>query len=68
MPARQGKSDDPDRQAVRDNRPGLQAWESTPPEMRPESAPHVRSPTGLFQKAVIETHLVALAGQILFLF
>jgi hypothetical protein len=33
-----------DREAVRDNSPGLQAWESTPAEMRPEGASHVPGP------------------------
>src|SRR5215471_10183485 len=61
------KSVSPDREAVRDNSPGLQAWESTPAEMRPDRAPHLRSPIGLFQEAMIETHSVALTGQFSFL-
>jgi hypothetical protein len=51
------------------NSPGLQAWDSTPAEMRPERAPHLRSPKiGLFQEAVIKTASVAPTGQFSFLF
>ena len=48
--------------------PGLQAWESTPATMRPEGAPDLRNPIGLFQEAVTETRSVALTGQISFVF
>src|SRR5262249_21636836 len=41
----------PDREAVKDNSPSLQAWESTPAEMRPEGVLHERSPKGLFREA-----------------